>query len=207
MRHRTCTFDGCSKKHRARGWCSSHYSQWLLTGEVTTLKRGSECSEPGCSEPVICYQHCRQHVIQHVGVTTTSSGCHMWNGRLTASGYGVLGDAHKTRAHRLAWEIANGTSVPEGLVIRHSCDNPPCCNPDHLDVGTDADNARDAIQRGRRRVINRDLPNAVSECVNGHDLTAPGSVYVATAGGRVRSWCKACRSEWNRAYLARKASA
>ena len=51
-------------------------------------------------------------------------------------------------AHRAAWEIANGP-VPEGLVVRHKCDNRPCINLDHLELGTSKDNAMDRVTRGR----------------------------------------------------------
>ena len=51
-------------------------------------------------------------------------------------------------AHRYAYERAHG-AIPAGLVVRHSCDNPPCVNPAHLLVGTIADNWMDAILRGR----------------------------------------------------------
>ncbi|MGH7024521.1 MAG: HNH endonuclease signature motif containing protein [Caulobacteraceae bacterium] len=51
-------------------------------------------------------------------------------------------------AHRLAWELANGP-IPDGLLILHKCDNPVCCNPDHLFLGTAADNHADCAAKGR----------------------------------------------------------
>lgn len=64
--------------------------------------------------------------------------------------YGIVGDGQKTKkAHRVAWELANGRSVPEGMNVLHRCDNPPCCNPAHLFLGTQADNVRDMAQKGR----------------------------------------------------------
>lgn len=51
-------------------------------------------------------------------------------------------------AHRAAWILCNG-AIPQGLDVLHHCDNPPCCNPNHLFLGTDKDNAQDAIQKGR----------------------------------------------------------
>jgi hypothetical protein len=64
--------------------------------------------------------------------------------------YGVLSVNHlRTYAHRRALELATGQSIPAGQLVRHSCDNPPCCNPAHLSTGTHADNAADMVARGR----------------------------------------------------------
>lgn len=52
------------------------------------------------------------------------------------------------RAHQAAFIIAHG-HIPDGQIVRHICDNPPCINPDHLIVGTFADNAADRVQRDR----------------------------------------------------------
>jgi hypothetical protein len=93
----------------------------------------------------------------------TSGGpdaCWPWTASRHSYGYGQIGlpGGGIVRAHRLAWEIANGP-IPEGKGILHSCDNPPCCNARHLRPGTDLDNAADAKAhgrpRGRRRLLQR----------------------------------------------------
>jgi hypothetical protein len=65
--------------------------------------------------------------------------------------YGAIhlpGTRRSVLAHRLAYEIAFGP-IPSGLFVLHHCDNPPCCNPAHLFVGTQKDNLRDMSQKGR----------------------------------------------------------
>jgi len=52
-------------------------------------------------------------------------------------------------AHRFSWTIHNQTDIPPGFVIMHQCDNPKCVNPDHLRLGTQGENMRDAFKKGR----------------------------------------------------------
>jgi hypothetical protein len=75
--------------------------------------------------------------------------CWEWTGGRNHRGYGNFrADGRTVRAHRFAWEQVNG-SIPAGLMICHRCDNPSCCNPAHLFVGTAKDNVRDMIAKGR----------------------------------------------------------
>lgn len=78
--------------------------------------------------------------------------CWQWTGAKTHGGYGVIGigHAHLLRAPRVSYEMHIGP-IPPGMVIRHKCDNPPCVNPAHLEVGTLRDNTHDAVSRGRSR--------------------------------------------------------
>ena len=55
------------------------------------------------------------------------------------------------RLHRLVWEAHNAEPIPDGMVVRHKCDNRECCNPFHLEIGTQAQNIQDMIERGRHR--------------------------------------------------------
>ncbi|MGH7022198.1 MAG: HNH endonuclease signature motif containing protein [Caulobacteraceae bacterium] len=77
------------------------------------------------------------------------SGCHLWTGHRDQGGYGRMSVNKRNRAvHRVAWELVNGP-IPEGMLALHICDNPRCCNPAHLKLGTQADNNRDRIAKGR----------------------------------------------------------
>lgn len=77
------------------------------------------------------------------------NGCWIWNGSLVR-GYGSARIDGKTRrVHRVMYEIVNGP-IPKGKVIMHTCDNPSCINPDHLRCGTQLENIRDCILKGRK---------------------------------------------------------
>jgi hypothetical protein len=75
--------------------------------------------------------------------------CWPWSMYTDPSGYGRVRDGDVSEyTHRVAWEFTNGP-IPRGMYICHHCDNPPCCNPAHLFMGTPADNARDRDAKGR----------------------------------------------------------
>jgi len=76
--------------------------------------------------------------------------CWVWTACRMVKGYGQVWYGNKfTGAHRVSWEIENKTSIPEGLYVLHTCDNPKCVNPQHLFLGTAKDNVADCQAKGR----------------------------------------------------------
>ncbi len=108
----------------------------------------------------------------------TSGACWVGTGYCLPSGYGQLTQKRftKLRAHRVAYELEFGP-IPDGFHVCHTCDNPPCCNPAHLFLGTDLDNLRDMQRKGRRHLT-------VAAC-NGHaKLTEIQVREIRTAAAR-----------------------
>ncbi len=76
--------------------------------------------------------------------------CWPWLGGRYDSGYGAFYvNGQNTNAARVSCSICNG-EIPKGMLVLHSCDNPPCCNPFHLRSGTHKENSKDMADRGRR---------------------------------------------------------
>lgn len=84
--------------------------------------------------------------------------CWEWQGSRNR-GYGLLGShGLSLRANRVAYVLGHGP-IPDGFMVMHSCDNPPCCNPAHLSLGTGADNTADAVAKGRMTGAPKGLAN------------------------------------------------
>ena len=82
-------------------------------------------------------------------VLVPEAGCWEWTGTLRTNGYGLIhwrGGGQS--AHRLSFGFFNGP-IPEGKMVLHHCDNPPCVNPDHLYLGGNRENTMDRERRGR----------------------------------------------------------
>lgn len=82
--------------------------------------------------------------------------CWLWAAATDRDGYGIfrgsIAGKTYTKAHRFSYSLHTGEIIPDGMIAMHSCDNPRCVNPDHLSLGTNMDNMRDKIAKGRMRV-------------------------------------------------------
>ncbi|MCK6549294.1 HNH endonuclease [Myxococcota bacterium] len=88
-------------------------------------------------------------IIEQRSIPEPNTGCWLWLGKRDGGGYGiVVRERRALKAHRIAYEQFRGP-IPPGLAVLHSCDNPPCVNPDHLRTGTQRENAADRESRRR----------------------------------------------------------
>lgn len=144
----TCMVAGCAKSRHARGVCGAHYMEAKRLGRLPETRTNTQNMSVGDK-------------LAFYGWTVTDSGCWEWDGNRFSNGYGQLYVGGRKRlTHRLAYETWIGP-IPDGLVIRHKCDNKPCMNPGHLETGTDSDNKRDMIERGLDGVVGEKAVNSI----------------------------------------------
>lgn len=83
--------------------------------------------------------------------------CWEWKAYRNKDGYGLfVVDGIRMLSHRFAWVYYYG-DIPQGMKVLHECDNPPCCNPWHLFLGTQLDNTKDMISKGRHPTIRKEI--------------------------------------------------
>jgi hypothetical protein len=121
--------------------------------------------------------------------------CWEWTGAAIAKGYGKISRGPRgggqLAAHRVSWILAK-SEIPDGQMVLHRCDNRLCVNPSHLFLGTNTDNMRDMVSKGRN------WQAKVTHCPKGHEYTA-ANTYVYN-GGR---YCRACNRAAQASALAR----
>lgn len=131
-----------------RGMCQRHYLQYKKSVEWRSRY------------PLRGKSPTKKDILSHVGWnvvqrdTPFADGpCWEWRGNRECGGYGRFSmNGKKVKTHRAAYETWVGP-IHEGMVVRHMCDNPPCINPEHLELGTQKDNMRDRDERGRHTPV------------------------------------------------------
>lgn len=122
---RICTIDTCDRRHFARGFCRTHYTAAMRSGEISSVRKTF-----------------RGPLSERLSFYSRSVGsCRIWTGATDAWGYGKVRVGDRTvGAHRAAYELTNGR-IPDGLVLDHTCRTPSCINPGHLRLATTKENA------------------------------------------------------------------
>lgn len=121
------------------------------------------CRDPACIAPAHLFSYIRSQrptlsagerfLSRFLGRTRPGprpDDCWEWLGALASDGYGHMWAFSRLEyAHRISFHLFREPHIPPGALVLHSCDNPPCTNPAHLFLGTNADNARDREAKGR----------------------------------------------------------
>lgn len=142
-----CGVAGCDRVYYAKGMCRLHWERVRING--TTERATIDPSMPPA-----------ERLAQ---LSRREGDCIVYTGHLNRNGYGQITVQGKgMTAHRLAYETHCGPLTP-GAVVCHTCDNPPCINPDHLYAGTHADNGRDKRVRRRSTFGERNAAHRLTE--------------------------------------------
>jgi len=137
-----CSVENCSRKFYGKSLCHAHYIRQWRNGNIEETK------------PILSpYANLLERFKAKISPTPDENGCLNWIGCANRYGRFTVGSRKNgTRttksAHRLALELFLG-EIPDGMHVLHICDNTRCVNVDHLFLGTQMDNMRDMISKGR----------------------------------------------------------
>ena len=155
MTDKTCSIEGCEKPAQARGWCAMHYQRWRKNGDPGTAAGRNRQPSPE---------------LAFAAKTLRQGDCLVWTGTVSHSEVrpdhpmGVIRvDGALRKVHRYAWEREHGP-IPDGMEINHRCWNTLCCDTDHLELVSRADNNR--YRNGARRDSGTGVRNVQRR--NGH---------------------------------------
>ena len=125
----------------------------LGQGENTVITRDGQIAQRDCKGRIIRCISVIPLSVRFWDKVQKTETCWLWYGATDPDGYASFKNPSKgymDKAARISWELANGT-IPEGLFVLHTCDNRLCVRPDHLFLGTQLDNIKDMVSKGRQR--------------------------------------------------------
>jgi hypothetical protein len=166
---RICSIGNCERERTARGLCLMHYKRAQKDGSI-----GSHIGPRSIAAIERLFER----------VDKLPAGCWVWTGSVVGYGYGQIKvNGRQLKTHRYVYEQLVG-DIPDGMFVCHKCDNPPCCNPDHLFLGTPRDNTQDMVQKGRRVDVN----STKSHCPRGHAYSSENT-RITSNGSRACIEC------------------
>lgn len=146
-----CIVEGCGKSVYGNGkrggndaitkYCRTHYRRFLARGTPDPAFNG--------------HGSLKERFERALSLIDKTDGCWIWPKAKNTKGYGHIGadinnGGKKTElAHRVSYEY-HKEAIPDGYNVLHSCDNPSCINPDHLRVGSQSENIKEAFDKGRK---------------------------------------------------------
>lgn len=171
-----CAVNECKSDVLARGWCVRHYKRWRKHGSPLAGRDAGLSPES-----------------RFWAMVDRGETCWLWRGGVTPAGYGMFWLAGKNvSAHRFSFQLHFGP-VPTGVFVCHRCDVRSCVNPDHLFLGTPADNMADMVRKGRQY----NGRGVSATCRRGHAYT-PENTRWDTRPNKNGRYCITCKREYDR---------
>lgn len=169
---RLCSIDGCARTHMAKGFCHRHYERWRTHGDAMSMR----------------YQQLEMPLRfwEKVAITADINRCWLWEPSADRETYGSFAYRGKMDlAHRVAWMLTHGRTPKK--VVRHTCDNRCCVNPNHLLEGSSKNNSEDMVARHRQSKgedrHNSKLNSIMVRLIRGHVACGKRQVEVAKMFG------------------------